>query len=649
MMGGLSVVEKQRLSHDLIYEVLYWIDSLVLVIDTEGYIIVFNRASERLSGYRLEELQYRPFWDLLILPEERNAVKNTIRDVTEKGLPNEFRNHWRTKDGRKRLIHWKNSILRRTDGSVAHLLCTGRDITEQVAAERDLRASNAEYKELVQNANSIILRMDTEGRVTFLNDFAEHFFGYQEEEILGRSVLGTILPETDSLGNDLSGFIAALTRVPDDYVNSENENMRRNGERAWVAWTNRAIRDDAGQVIGILSIGNDITQRKLLERQLQNVQRTEALGTLAGGVAHDLNNILSPIIGFTELVLSDLDPRSEAAENLQNVLEAGNRARKLVKQILTYSRQHDQENNPTQFSTVVREALRLVRASCPAIIDIQSEIRSAAYVLGDPTQLHQVIVNLCTNAIQSMAATGGTLEVNLREANLTDQSGIALPKFKPGLYVELQIRDNGPGMPDQVVKRVFDPFFTTKGDGQGSGLGLSVAQGIIHNHSGGMTVDSSAGTGTTFLIYLPVIERPRQPAVAADKVLPTGNEHILFVDDEQAITHFCRQMLQGLGYRVSIYTDEEEALEQFRSNPRQFDLVITDLAMPHISGDDLARLIWQIRPGMPVVLCTGFGLTLDRESALAMGFSAYVTKPILRGALARTVRRVLDGISSSAE
>ena len=646
MIGSLSTVGEDSIDHDLIYEVLYWIDSLVVVINPLGYITIFNRASERLSGYCFEELKDRPFWDILILPEERRAVKATIIDVAEKGLPNEFQNYWRTKDGNKRLIRWKNSILRKPDGSVVNILCTGLDITDQYEAEAALRESETKYRELVQNANSIILRMDTGGRITFFNEFAEKFFGYNESEILGQSVLGSIVPETDSSGKDLTEFITKLTQSPEDYINFENENICRNGERAWIAWTNRAIRDDQGHPIEILAVGNDITQRKKLERQLQNAKKMEALGTLAGGIAHDLNNILTPIIGYTELALCDIDPDSILASNIVAVIQAGKRARDLVKQILTFSRRHEQETRPIQLSTVVQEALQLIRVSCPATIKIRSSLHQQDQVLGDPSQLHQVVMNLCTNSLHAMGETGGSLEVTLNKKRISNKTRSEIPDLCPGLYLELQVSDSGPGMPPTVVKRIFDPFYSTKKDDQGTGLGLSVVHGIVHNHRGEIKVTSSS-KGTTFQIYIPVFVGAQNDQLDTDGTIPIGTERILFIDDEQAIVQFCKQMLKGLGYQVTGLTDGHKALKLFNEDPDSFDIVITDLTMPSINGDDLVRSIWQIRPDIPSILCTGFSAKIDRENAIDQGFSAFIDKPVERRTLARTIRRVLDGHSTS--
>ena len=258
-------LKKER---DFINEVLHWTDALVVVIDLNGYIVKFNRSSEKLSGYSFEELRDKPFWDILLTPEERAGVKSAISAVIEKGLPDTFQNYWVTKDGSKRLISWVNSILRNPNGSIEYILCSGRDITEKTRAYEALRASEEKYRELVQHANSIILRFDTQGRITFFNEFAQSFFGYSEKEIINQKIIGTILPETESSGRDLIAMFEDIVRNPTRYIHNENENIKRSGEIVWIAWTNKAILDDDGNIAEILSVGMDITDRRRATKAL---------------------------------------------------------------------------------------------------------------------------------------------------------------------------------------------------------------------------------------------------------------------------------------------------------------------------------------------------------------------------------------------
>ena len=327
------------------------------------------------------------------------------------------------------------------------------------------------------------------------------------------------------------------------------------------------------------------------ERQLQQVLKIQAIGTLAGGIAHDFNNILFPIVGYTELTMDEVTEDSVAHKNLEEILKAANRAKDLVQQILTFSRQSGQERKPVKVHSVMKEALKLLRASIPASIEINSNIDENCHpVMGDATQIHQVIMNLCTNAYQAMQDRGGTLEVSLSELDVGYEETIEKIGMQPGRHLQLMVVDEGCGMDAAVLSRIFEPYYTTKEQGKGTGLGLSVIHGIVKNHRGDITVSSTPGKGTTFKIYLPVIE----DADAAAEFEPSngaarGNERILLIDDEEQIVSMEQQMLENLGYEVTARTDSNEALKEFSEKPQNFDLVITDMTMPHMTGDELAQ------------------------------------------------------------
>jgi signal transduction histidine kinase/ActR/RegA family two-component response regulator len=380
------------------------------------------------------------------------------------------------------------------------------------------------------------------------------------------------------------------------------------------------------------------------ERQLQQVLKIQAIGTLAGGIAHDFNNILFPIIGYTEMTLDEVAEDSHAQTYLKEVLKAANRAKDLVQQILTFSRQSGQERKPIKVQYIIKEALKLLRASIPTTIDIAVDLEpECPAIMGDATQIHQVIMNLCTNAYQAMQETGGTLKVALTAVDISYDEIVDKMGMKPGRHIKIAVRDTGHGMEPAVMERIFEPYYTTKEPGKGTGLGLSVIHGIVKNHGGDVTVNSKPGDGTTFCVYIPAIDRVEEKEEQSQAVtgLLEGNEHILLVDDEKVIIEMEQQMLERLGYRVTARTDSQGALEVFAAGPDQFDLVITDMTMPSMTGDLLARKLLEMRSDIPIILCTGYNEGITEEKALALGIRKYVMKPVVKTKLASTIRTVL--------
>jgi len=380
------------------------------------------------------------------------------------------------------------------------------------------------------------------------------------------------------------------------------------------------------------------------EKQLQQVMKLQAIGTLAGGIAHDFNNILFPIVGYTELTMDDVPEDSQARQNLEEVLKAANRAKELVQQILTFSRQGSQERKPLKVQYLIKEATKLLRATIPSSIEIECNIdESCGPIKGDPTQIHQIIMNLCTNAYHAVQETGGKLEVSLKEVYISYEQSLDRVGMKIGKHVVLMVKDSGHGMEPQVLERIFEPYFTTKKQGKGTGLGLSVIHGIVKSHGGDITVSSRPGKGSTFKVFLPIIDDIEEEIQIIEPVIAiNGKERILLIDDEEQIIDIEQQILERLGYKVTPKTDSEEALEEFAAQPDRFDLVITDMTMPKMTGDQLARRMMDIKPQIPVILCTGFNEAISEEKALSMGIDKFVMKPIVKDELASTIRTVLD-------
>ena len=385
----------------------------------------------------------------------------------------------------------------------------------------------------------------------------------------------------------------------------------------------------------------EIEERKQVEKQLRQAQKMEALGTLAGGIAHDFNNILAVILGFTEIALN-MPEDTRTQHWLKQVLKAGDRAKELVQQILAFSRETERERKPIRITPILKETLKLLSASLPATIEIREDVDASGAILGDPTQVHQVLMNLCTNAAYAMREDGGVLTVSQSDVELDVEGAARYPNLPPGSYLRLIVSDTGHGMDRAVMERIFDPYFTTKEPSEGTGLGLSVVHGIVQSCGGRIAVYSEPGKGTTFHVVLPRIDREAAPKAETLAPLPTGNERILFIDDEDMLVEIGQEMLAYLGYDVVARTNSVEALETFRAGPDRFDLVITDQTMPNMTGAELAGELLRIRSDTPIILCTGFSEVITEEQAEAIGIRRFLMKPILRREMARTIRNLLD-------
>ncbi|MBU1138938.1 MAG: response regulator, partial [Proteobacteria bacterium] len=389
----------------------------------------------------------------------------------------------------------------------------------------------------------------------------------------------------------------------------------------WYSRHDRLLRWVDGSLVKI-QIAIDITEQKLLEEELFQVHKMEAIGTLAGGIAHDFNNILTAIIGYTELAIAEAEDNDSITETLAHVLQASQRATGLVKQILTFSRKGDYDSKVVNPYLIVKESLHLIRASLPTTIAIEEHIdRESCSILADSTKLHQIVVNLCTNALHAMEEETGTLKVTLARKELNSDDVLGHPGVSPGPFIELSVSDTGCGMDQQTQRRIFEPYFTTKETGKGTGLGLSVVLGLVQGYGGIITVESELGKGTTFRVYFQAISEKMKVPVTAEHVkpLPTGTERILTVDDESTIVALHKAMLSSLGYTVTMKTSSEEALAALQADPKSFDLLITDQTMPALSGAKLAEEVLRLRPDIPIILCTGYSTTLPEEKAMEIG------------------------------
>ncbi|MDJ0784503.1 MAG: response regulator [Desulfosarcinaceae bacterium] len=520
------------------------------------------------------------------------------------------------------------------------------DITARNQAEDALRQSEEKYRSILEGIEEGYYETDLSGRMTFLNEAMCTMLGSPREKLMGRNFRKLV---DEAIGRKLLRLFNAV------YKSGRGRTIagkltRKTGAPVYAEISISLIRNREDEICGFRGLIRDVTfrlrhekEKRELETRLQQAHKMEAIGTLAGGIAHDFNNILSAILGYTELSLAQAPTDLPLKDHLTKVLKASERARDLVKQILTFSRQEQQELIPVQINSILKEALKLLRASLPSTIEIRQRIDSSATVMADPTQIHQILMNLCTNASHAMESRGGELKVMLEDTTLSAEDAARMPEVVPGDFLKISVCDTGEGIPPAAMERIFDPFYTTKELGKGTGMGLAVVHGIVKSHGGLVTVNSQVNRGTTFEVYLPVVSTAESEEKASSKpAIPKGAETVLYIDDEPFQIEIGKEALERLGYKVVAHANSVKALELFRESPMAFDLVITDMTMPNLTGDLLAAEMMRIRPDIPIIICTGYSERLSEENAEAMGIRGFILKPILIRDMAITIRRVLD-------
>ena len=505
-----------------------------------------------------------------------------------------------------------------------------------------LRKSEERYRELVEHANSIILRWDKSGRVTFFNEYAQNFFGFSEEEIIGRHVVGTIVPESESTGRDLRPLMDHICNHPEEHRYNINENIKKDGSRVWIAWTNKILTDDDGEAIGVLSIGSDITKQRLLEEELRQAQKMQAIGELAGGIAHDFNNMVHGIAGFAE-VIHQMTCDAKIAQYADQILTTAHHAAELTKQLLTFARKGSYELHDCNTHDIVRDVCAMLERTIDRRIVIRQQLDAKhPNINGDSAQLKSALLNLGINAKDAMPA-GGLLEFNTRNVTIEDSIAISDFQLEPGQYLQIHVSDNGMGMSEGVRQRIFEPFFTTKDSGRGAGLGLAAVYGTTHMHKGAIQCRSELGKGSCFDLYLPIIKdcgKHLQPCRKAE--IPERSIRMMVVDDEAIVRSYSKTLFEMHGHQVETFATAAEAIDFYRDNHSHIDLVLLDMIMPQMDGQQLFAELKRINPAIKAMLASGYSVESKVQEIVADGILACLKKPFtydqLKGKISEMLR-----------
>ncbi|MDH4163465.1 MAG: PAS domain S-box protein [Nitrospirota bacterium] len=652
------------------------IPDMVIFKDRDGRHLLVNRTVEEMTGHAAEEIIGRTAEEIMP-PAAAEACRKSDEAALEGPVPIHRDERMILQDGSVRYIDMVKAAMVDDRDQVIGLVAIGRDVTDRKRAEAILRESEEKYRELVESVNSIVLRWSADGVIEFINSFGARFFGYASGELAGQPVLGTIVPESESTGRDLASMTRDICQYPDRYLNNVNENMRRNGRRVWVSWTNKPVVDDEGRLVEILSIGNDITERmhvqdelrrhreelmrlvdertrelqetnnhlrreiadrERMEQELVKAQKLESLGVLAGGIAHDFNNLLTTVMGNISMALLDVDARHPAYKELARAERAILRAQDLTQQLLTFSKGGAPVRKTASISDLIREtagfAVRGGRVKCES--RLPDDLR---LVDMDGGQMSQVIHNLIINADHAMP-DGGTITVRGENVRLPVSGGPSLP---PGDYVRVSVEDHGMGIPAEYLPKIFDPYFTTKQ--RGSGLGLATSYSIIQKHGGSITVRSVLGRGTTFELYLPASSASALAAGADTATLQAAAGRVLVMDDEEDVRETAGSVLKRLGYSVALAEDGNQTITMYREAMERgepFDAVIIDLTVPGgMGGREAVRLLREIDPSVRAIVSSGYSNDPVMAEYEDYGFAGMVSKPYRMKDLGLAVQRVL--------
>ncbi len=516
------------------------------------------------------------------------------------------------------------------------------EIHERKATYKQLRISEEKYRTLVEEINDIIYSTDNTGVVTYISPAVEKLMGYGISEIVGRNFMEFLHPDDyDNIKKRFKEITKDGLLFPYEY-----RMLSKSGDIHWVRSSSKPIYQ-GGCIVGLRGVYTDITESKKLEDQLRQAHKMEAIGTLAGGIAHEFNNVLGIILGNTELALDDVPDWNPERDFLEEIRSASLRAKDMVGQILSFARKTMTDLTPLEINTILRESLKMMRATIPSTVEIKTSLPPEPFmIMGNSAEIRQIIMNLCSNADFTMKERGGVLEVGTALVNLDQESASLYEGLVPGNFVKMTIKDSGQGISPEILNKIFEPYFTTKDVGQGTGMGLAVVYGLVKKCNGAIDVRSRMGEGTIVEVLFPTLEETSPAAAGKKDGLPAGKENILLVDDEEPMVKMAVQILERLGYTVAGMSNAVEALKRFRENPKIFDLVITDMAMPHMAGDEFAAELMKIRSDIPVLLCTGHSDNIDEIKARQKGIRGFAMKPLEKSELAGLVREILDGMES---
>jgi len=674
--NNISQLEK---SEKFLKNILNKSQDLICIAGIDGYFKYTNSAWEKIIGYTQSELLSKPFLDF-IHPEDHKTNDDEVDKLMEGHDTIDFENRYIHKNGSIRRISWRATPV----PAEQIIYCIGRDITiqaqlrkkldeqysnledivkrrtaelqqeiiERQQAEEALRESEKRFRALYNSSPDMYVSVSPENaKILLCNKTLLKKTGYSKEEVIGSSIFNMYHEECiEDVKKTFKQFVGS-----GQIQNKELILKKRDGKKLDVSLNVDAVKDKTGKILYSVSSLRDITNNKQFEKEksqletrLMQAQKMESIGNLAGGIAHDFNNLLFPIIGMSEMLLEDLSEDSLEYENAQEIFLAGKRAGDLVNQILAFSRQSEHKMTPVRVQNVLKEVLKLSRSTIPTNIELQQNIQqNCGLVMADPTQVHQVAMNLITNAFHAIEGKNGAINIELKDITLK-KNELHDSTLQPGQYVRLSVSDNGIGMSQDTIHNIFEPYFTTKKQGKGTGLGLAVVYGIVKEHGGDIKVHSKVGEGTTFNVFFPLMKK-LSDIISTDKVsdAATGTENILLVDDELPVVMLVKQMLKRLGYSVTEQTSSVDALNLFRENPNAFDLVISDMNMPVMTGEQLAKKIISVKGSTPFIICTGYSERINEELAIEAGIKGFLMKPIVKTDLARMVRNVLDKSKNS--